>query len=127
MAHSASSGICKVISVPALQGCGKDLQMVKDRKSLLQQIYEDEFYPSETVVSGDPDYVTKGHQSGEEIEYIASRLDAGDKVRFDKLMDLMGEMGHMDMPILLMASAPGFCSCLNFSPAITDLLFAEHK
>ena len=57
--------------------------MVKDRKSLLQQIFEGEFYPSETVVSGDPDYVTKGHQSGEEIEYIASRLNADDKVRID--------------------------------------------
>lgn len=70
--------------------------MVKDRKSLLQQIFEGEFYPSETVVSGDPDYVTKGHQTGEEIEYIASRLTADDKVRFDKLMDLMGEMEHMN-------------------------------
>ncbi len=70
--------------------------MVKDRKSLLQQIFEGEFYPSETVVSGDPDYVTKGHQAGEEIEYIASRLDADDKVRFDKLVDLMGEMEHLN-------------------------------
>ncbi len=70
--------------------------MVKDRKSLLQQIFEGEFYPSETVVSGDPDYVTKGHQAGEELEYIASRLNADDKVRFDKLMDLMGEMEHMN-------------------------------
>ncbi len=71
--------------------------MVKDGKSLLQQIYEGEFYPSEAVVSGDPDYVTKGHQAGEEIEYIASRLNADDKVRFDKLMDLMGEMEHMNV------------------------------
>ncbi len=70
--------------------------MVKDRKSLLQQIFEGEFYPSETVVSGDPDYLTKGHQAGEEIEYIASRLNADDKVKFDKLIDLMGEMEHMN-------------------------------
>ena len=70
--------------------------MVKDRKSLLQQIFEGEFYPSETVVSGDPNYVTKGHQVGEEIEYIANRLNADDKVRFDKLIDLMGEMEHMN-------------------------------
>ncbi len=70
--------------------------MVKNRKSLLQQIFEGEFYPSETVVSGDPDYVTKGHQAGEEIEYIASRLNNEDKVRFDKLIDLMGETEHMN-------------------------------
>jgi len=70
--------------------------MVKDRKSLLQQIFEGEFYPNETVVSGDPDYVTKGHQTGEEIEYIASRLNDEDKVRFDKLMDLMGEMENLN-------------------------------
>ena len=70
--------------------------MVKDRKSLLQQFFEGGFYPSETVVSDDPDYVTKGHQTGEEIEYIANRLNADDKVRFDKLMDLMGEMEHLN-------------------------------
>lgn len=70
--------------------------MVKDRKSLLRQIYDGEFYPGETVVSGDPDYMVKGRQEGEEIEYIASRLNADDKVRFDKLMDLMGDIEHMN-------------------------------
>ena len=70
--------------------------MVKDRKTLLEQIFDGEFYPSESVVSGNPDYVTKGHQEGREIEYIASRLNDEDKVRFDKLMDLMGETEHMN-------------------------------
>jgi len=70
--------------------------MVKNRKALLEQIYDGEFFPSEAVVSGDPDYVTKGYQAGEEIEYIASRLNADDKVRFDKLIDLMGEMEHLN-------------------------------
>ncbi len=70
--------------------------MVKNRKSLLEQIYDGEFFPSEAVVSGDPDYVAKGHMEGEEIEYVASRLNDEDKVRFDKLMDLMGEMEHMN-------------------------------
>ena len=70
--------------------------MVKDRKTLLEQIFDGEFYPSESVVSGNPDYMTKGHQEGREIEYIASRLNDEDKVRFDKLMDLMGETEHMN-------------------------------
>ena len=70
--------------------------MVKGGKTLLEQIYDGEFFPSEAVVSGDPDYVAKGHIEGEEIEYIASRLNDEDKVRFDKLIDLMGETEHMN-------------------------------
>ena len=70
--------------------------MEKERKTLLGQIYDGEFYPNETVVSGDPDYVAMSHQEGEEIEYIASQLNDADKVRFDKLMDLMGETEHMN-------------------------------
>ena len=70
--------------------------MEKDRKTLLEQIYDGEFHPNETVVSGDPDYVSMRHQEGEEIEYIASQLNDEDKVRFDKLMDLMGETEHMN-------------------------------
>ena len=65
-------------------------------KSLLQQIYDGEFYPGETVVSSDPDYESKGNQGGEEIDYILSRLNDEDKVRFDKLMDLVGDMEHMN-------------------------------
>ena len=71
--------------------------MVKDRKTLLEQIYEGEFFPSEAVVSCDPDYVTMSHKEGEEIEYIASRLNDEDKARFDKLIDLMGETEHMNV------------------------------
>lgn len=59
-------------------------------------MYDGEFNPNETVVSGDPDYVAMSHQEGEEIEYIASRLTAEDKVRLDKLIDLMGETEHMN-------------------------------
>ena len=70
--------------------------MAKDRKTLLDQIYDGEFFPSEAVVSSDPDYVTMSHKEGEEIEYIASRLNDEDKVRFDKLIDLMGETEHMN-------------------------------
>ena len=70
--------------------------MVKDRKTLLRQIFDGEFYPGETVVSGDPDYAAMSHQEGEEIEYIASRLNDEDKARFDKLIDLMGEAEHMN-------------------------------
>ena len=69
--------------------------MVKDRKTLLEQIYDGEFTPIEKIESGDPDYATMSHQEGEEIEYIASKLNDEDKVRFDKLMDLMGETEHM--------------------------------
>lgn len=70
--------------------------MEKIRKSLLQQIYDGEFYPSEAVVSGDPNYKSKGNQGGDEIDYILSRLNDEDKARFDKLIDLMGEMEHMN-------------------------------
>ena len=70
--------------------------MVKDRKALPEQIYDGEFFPSEAVVSNDPDYVTMSRKEGEEIEYIASRLNDEDKARFDKLIDLMGETKHMN-------------------------------
>ena len=70
--------------------------MVKDRKTLLEQIYDGEFFPSEAVVSGDHNYVTMNQKEGGEIEYIASRLNDEDKVRFDKLIDLMGETEHMN-------------------------------
>ena len=70
--------------------------MVKDRKTLLEQIYDGEFFPSEAVVSGDPNYVTMNQKAGGEIEYIASRLNDEDKIRFDKLIDLMGETEHMN-------------------------------
>ena len=70
--------------------------MVKDRKTLLEQIYDGEFFPSEAVVSGDPEYVTMSHKEGEKIEYIASRLNDEDKAKFDKLIDLMGETEHMN-------------------------------
>ena len=70
--------------------------MVKDGKTLLEQIYDGEFFPNEAVVSSDPNYVTMSHKEGEEIEYIASRLNDEDKVRFDKLIDLMGETEHMN-------------------------------
>ena len=63
---------------------------------MLEQIYDGEFFPSEAVVSSDPNYVTMSHKEGEEIEYIASRLNDEDKVRFDKLIDLMGETEHMN-------------------------------
>ena len=70
--------------------------MVKDRKTLLEQMYDGEFFPSEAVVSSNPDYVTMSRKEGEEIEYIASRLNDEDKTRFDKLIDLMGETEHMN-------------------------------
>ena len=89
--------------------------MVKDRKPLLEQMYDGEFYPNETVVSGDPDYVAMSHQEGEEIEYIASRLNDEDKARFDKLIDLMGETEHMN-------------GCANFAYGLRTgiLLMFEH-
>ena len=59
-------------------------------------MYDGEFNPNETVVSDHPSYVAMSHQEGEEIEYIASRLNDVDRVRFDKLMDLMGETEHMN-------------------------------
>ncbi len=102
--------------------------MVKDRKSLLQQIFEGEFYPSETVVSGDPDYVTKGHQAGEEIEYIASRLNADDKVRFDKLIDLMGETEHMNgYANFSYGLRTGILLMFELFPSENSHPFVEHK
>ena len=70
--------------------------MVRDRKTLLEQMYDGEFNPIEKIVSGDPDYAAMSHQEGEEIEYIASQLNGEDKVRFDKLMALMGETELMN-------------------------------
>jgi len=66
--------------------------MRNNRKSLLRQLYDGEFYPSEQIVPGDPDYVSISHKVGDEIDYIASRLVDEDKARFEALVDLMGEM-----------------------------------
>ena len=70
--------------------------MAKDRKPLLEQIYDGEFNPIEKIISGDPDYAAMSRQEGEEIEYIASQLNGEDKVRFDKLIALMGETELMN-------------------------------
>ena len=70
--------------------------MEKIRKSLLQQIYDGEFYPGEKIVSGDPDYESKGNQGGAEIDYILSCLNDEDKARFNKLIDLMDDMDHLN-------------------------------
>ncbi len=66
--------------------------MRNNRKSLLRRLYDGEFFPSEQVVSGDPDYVSISHKVGDELDYIASRLVDEDKARFEAVIDLMGEM-----------------------------------
>ena len=70
--------------------------MVKDRKTLLEQLYDGEFNPIEKIVSGNPDYAAMSHQEGKEIEYFARQLNGEDKVRFDKLIALMGETELMN-------------------------------
>ena len=70
--------------------------MVKDRRTLLEQLYDGEFNPIEKIVSGNPDYAAMNHQEGEEIEYLAKRLNGEDKARFDKLIALMGETELMN-------------------------------
>lgn len=69
--------------------------MAKDRKSLLEQIYDGEFYPCETAVSSDSEYQSAGQKAYDEIEYIFSRLNNADKKHFDKLLDLMSERESM--------------------------------
>lgn len=69
--------------------------MKKGRKTLLEQLYDGEFYPSENIIPGNPGYAAMSQKAGDEIEYILSRLNDEEKVRFDKLIDLMGEMEHM--------------------------------
>jgi len=66
--------------------------MRKNRKSLLEQLYAEEFFPAEQVVPGDPDYASISHKAGDEIEYVASRLDGEAKARFQALIDLMGDL-----------------------------------
>ncbi len=67
--------------------------MKNDRKkSLLERLYDGDFYPAEQVVPGNPDYKSISHKMGEETEYIASRLDGEDNARFEALLDLMGDM-----------------------------------
>jgi len=66
--------------------------MRKDRKNFLEQLYAGEFFPAEQIVPGDPDYASIRHKVGDEIEYVASRLDSEDNTRFQVLLDLMGDM-----------------------------------
>ncbi len=66
--------------------------MRNNRKSLLRRLYDGEFFPSEQVVSGNPDYVSISHKVGDEIEYVVSRLNGEDNARFQTLVDRMGEL-----------------------------------
>ncbi len=44
---------------------------------------------------GDPNYVSVSNKVGEEIEYVASRLDGEDNARFEALLSLMGDVEFM--------------------------------
>jgi len=66
--------------------------MKSDRKSLLKRLYDGEFFPVERIAPGDPDYASTSHKAGGEMEYIASRLEGEDNVRFQGLIDLMGDL-----------------------------------
>ncbi len=62
----------------------------------MERLYTGEFFPAEQVVSSNPDYVSISHKVGDEIEYVASRLDGEDNARFQALISLMGDMESMN-------------------------------
>ena len=66
-------------------------------KTLLQQLFEGEIYPSEDINPGkkNPEYHKINHSIYHEIEYFSEILSENDKDRFDKLNELYGESSGM--------------------------------
>ena len=69
---------------------------MEKEKSLLERIYNGEFYPGEKTLSTDHEYFHLSRMQSDEIKYISGRLSDEDKVRFEKLINLMGETERME-------------------------------
>ena len=60
-------------------------------KSILQQLYDGEVYPSENIKCYSPEYRELGSKIDEEKQYFKATLSPDDWSRFDKLEDMLYE------------------------------------
>ena len=70
-------------------------QAMNTRKTLLEQIYYNEFLPSESIEPSDPDYRPTCKRIDEEIKLISQRLGSEDRGHLDKLVGLLSDMSCM--------------------------------
>ena len=57
------------------------------RKSVLNQIFDGEFYPPETIWPCDPDFEPLRRKIGDEYDYFADLMGKEDRERFVELQD----------------------------------------
>lgn len=63
----------------------------------MKQIYYGEFYPSEDIMSNDPEYKAKSLKIGDEFQYFAEKLkNDEDKKRLEELHELILEVRNME-------------------------------
>lgn len=71
--------------------------MKKMYKELMKQIYYGEFYPSEDIMSNDPEYKAKSLKIGDEFQYFMDILNSDeDKKRIDELHVLILDTYSME-------------------------------
>lgn len=64
-------------------------------QSVIDDLYDGEIRPSETLMPQDPKYREMSKQVGEEKKYFSGILDESDRKRFDELDDLQTLVGRM--------------------------------
>ena len=60
---------------------------MKQRKSILEELFNGEFFPAENIVPSDPDYRPLSNEVGKVIAYLSDRMSSDDKERFELLQD----------------------------------------
>ena len=58
-------------------------------KSMLEQMYDGEYFPLEAIMPSDPRYFTMHQRLTAEKDYIATRLEPGEREHLDHLMELV--------------------------------------
>lgn len=70
--------------------------MNQNKKSLLEQIYDGEFRPRETILPRDAEYMRLLAQNRDAAEGLVARLGPEDSERLDILLDLRNQLASLD-------------------------------
>lgn len=66
-------------------------------KSILQKIFDGEFYPSEDIVPRDPNYRPLSHKVSDEWDYLTDAMCESKRQRMTRLQDLVVETHTMEL------------------------------
>lgn len=70
--------------------------MTKSKRSLLEQMFYGDFFPSDHIQSHDPAYFSTCHQAEKEYQSIRGVLGEDARKHFERLRDLYLSMSSMD-------------------------------